>query len=248
MSTETTPLPSPVTIATDTLSVFMKDLAPFLLVALGPMIAALVGLAVVMPLGFGCMFGGFMGSAAIGTAMIDPNTGDPSPVGAILMAVGMIGSYLGFFVLVFGGLSLIITPVQASALRAIDKHLAGEEVAGFGGGFSTATSQIGKDVGTTLAYGLLVALGLPFFYVGALVAVFFLGMAPHAAMLDGDSPGKALAKAFAHTRANLTWHLTHLLVLLVFGMIASNIPLLGPAALSLYQVRAYRAAFPRGQG
>ena len=162
------------------------------------------------------------------------------------MIVGLVG-YLGMFVVIIIGLSLILAPVHGSIVRAIDDHLAGVREATFGGAFDTATKQLGRDIGSTVAAQVVTILANVVPIIGPLVAGFLLAWWPLAAQLDGDAVGAAAKRSVGHTRTHMTWHLSYFGLGIVFALVGGNIPVIGPMAALLYHVKSYRAAFPRSE-
>lgn len=233
-------LVSPMDLASETLNEFIADLGPFALLGVGQLIAALVAVAFIVPLGVGCLLSFGIGGTVLGSGL-GASEDELAAFGAIF---GMIGYFVMIGVIVFG-ISVVLAPITGSVLRSVDDHLHDVAPASLGGAFDTAGKQLGLDIGTTVATQLLIVLALVVPIVGPLIAGFFLVWGPLASHLDGDGIGTAIKKSITHTRQHLTWHLSYYGLALVFGLVGGNIPVIGPMAAVVFHVKAYRAAFPR---
>lgn len=237
-------LPNPMDLGKATLTEFMDDVMPYLLAGLGHMLVSFVAVFLLMAVGFGCMFGGAFVSMGVGAGLASTGSDSLAATGGAIAPLGMLLSYLGAIVIIIIGGSLLTAPFNGSLMRAVDAHRRDEGELGFGSAFDTAFKQPVKDIATTVAFQLLVLLGLPLFYIGALAVAFAFKWAPEATYLDGMGPGQALKTAFSHTREHMSWNLGIFGVGLLFGLVAGYVPILGPMATTLYWVKAYRAVYP----
>lgn len=239
-----TDLPSPIDLATSTLSKFIEDIAPMLLVGVGQLLIGLAAVVIVVPLAFGCLcavgMGGTFGGAAL-DALVDADGG----LAATGTGLSMILSYALFALVLVLGMAILTGPFAGSLMRGLDRHLAGGEQVNLGDLFSSAWDQPVKDIGSTLLFALAISLGLPFCYVGALVPAFFLMFFNYACELDGLSLPAAARRSIQAVLARPTWALAAFALGAVFAIVGGNIPVLGPVAALLFSVRVYRAMFPR---
>jgi len=238
-------LPSAVDLIQDGLKVFMDDVGPFALGGLGITLVGMGAGLIVSTLSLGCLFGGFFLSAMVmaggGSTGSDELAAAGGGAGLLLMLV----SYLGFFIVLFAGLAITTAPFNGSLMRAVDEHLAGGEKVSFGSAFDTAFKQPVKDIVATFGFMIAMVLGVFVLYVGALFSAFFLSWWPISAHVDGLGTGAAASRSFSHAKDNLVWHLGVFGLGIGVGLIANYIPVLGPMFLTLYHVKAYRAAYPR---
>ena len=238
-------LPSAVDLVQDGLKQFMDDVGDFALAGLGITLVAL-GVALVMAtLAIGCFLGGALGSGALSIAGAATDVDAIAGVSAFAGMLIMLATYLAFFLIVIFGTAVVSAPFSASLQRAVDEHLAGGRKVGFGSAFETAFKQPVKDIMATVGMSVAMVIGIFMFYIGALFAAFFLGWWPLAVHLDGLPVTQGASRAFGHTKDQLGWHLGVFGLGIAVGMIAQYIPVLGPMFAALYQVKAYRAAFPR---
>lgn len=238
-------LPSPMDLASETLNTFMADMGPYVMLAVGQMVASLVALTILLPVIFGCYFGLIFGGTAVGAILIDIGGDAMEALGAMVMVFGIIAGYLSLILVSLVGGGILLGPFHGSTLRAIDDHLAGVRKASFTGAFDTAMKQPVADILSAVGHRFLVFLGFPILFVGPLAIDLFLHWWPAAVALDGMSQGSAFKRSFGHTKSHLSWHLGFYGLLVVFSIVAGQIPILGPAAVSLFAVKSYRAVFPR---
>jgi hypothetical protein len=235
---------SPMDIASDTLNELIQHIGPLALLGVGQLLAAVAAMAIILPVAFGCFFGFAIGGGAVGAGVGAAGEEAEAAAAMISMGFGLVGYLLMLLIIVFGA-AILLAPIHGSTVRAIDDHLHGVRTATLGGAFDTATKQLGGDIGSTVGMQLSIVLSLIAPIVGPLIAAFFLGWWALASQLDGDGIGAGARRSFAHTRAHMSWHLSYFGMAIVFGLVGGNIPVLGPMAALLYQVKSYRAAFPR---
>jgi len=237
-------LPSPVDLVTSTLSIFMDNILPMLMLGLGQLVVGLIAAVVLIPFFLGCVVALSVGLGATG-GVIDVLLDGQGQLGAGAGVLSLLVSYI----VGIGGLLIVATiitsPFVGSLMRAMDAHLAGEAEATFGGVFETATQQPLKDIASNTLLMVLVVLGLPFCYVGALIPAFFLMWMTLACEVDGLTLSDAIRRSIRAIRERPAWCLGVYALGIVFGMLASYVPILGPVAAILFTLRAYRAIFPR---
>lgn len=236
-------LPSPTDLASGTLSLFMDNIVPMLMVGLGLTLIGLVSLFVTIPVAIGslCLIQIVAGGAAAG---LEAATGSETIAAVIAVLLGL-GGYLIAGLLFIGVSSALTGPFSGSFMRAMDRQLAGGVEVSFGDIFSTAFDQPAKDILSTAILGLAILLGLPFCYVGALVPAFFLMWFTWSCELDSVPLGTALRRSVRAVLARPGWCAVVFLLTILFSMIGGYIPILGPVATVLFMLRAYRAIFPR---
>lgn len=238
-------LPSAIDLVSDSFKTFMDDIGPFALGGLGAFLAGLAAMVVIFSLGFGCLFGGVFGGMILVGGAGASGSEELAAGAGLLSTLIFLVSYLGMFLVIFLGTAIVTGPLNGSLMRAADVHLRGGPKVGFGSAFSTMTQQPVKDILAPMGLGLSIMLGLFVFYVGALFAVFFLHWWPFYVWLDGASPLEGAKRAFNHSKDNLTWHLGVFGLALAIGLVANYVPVLGPMFASIYQLKAYRAVYPR---
>lgn len=234
----------------ETIAEFTDDIGPYLLAGLGHTL-------VVMPVVFGAiillylgmifgMFGGMIGIGVVG-AMVG------SMLGETAGGLSMLVSQLIFFLLIFlaivafgAGLGAVLAPFNASLTRAVAAYQRGEGELGFNAAFSTAGQDIMKVVAGAVLIASLAMVLLMFCYIPVLIVPFVFGFFSPLIYLHGLGPLDAFRTSLAHFQAHMSYHLTIAALLLVLGMVASYVPVLGPAFLSAFHVRAYRAMFGDG--
>lgn len=153
----------------------------------------------------------------------------------------LVGSLLGI-----GGLIATIGPLQAGLYRAVWRNITESEPLSFGSAFSNAFEDAGSSIALTLMIGLLVMIGLPFCYVGALFASFATCFAMPAFIAHKVGPVGAIQFSIRHAIAHPGWHAAIWGISFVCGMLAGNIPIVGMVALVAniaIQMRLYRKAF-----
>lgn len=237
-------LPSPVDLVTSTLSVFMDNILPMLMLGLGQMVVALVAVIVLIPLGSGCMIG-LWALLGAGGGVIDWVLDAGGQITASVTGLSFLISYflaIGFALIV---LTIVSSPFAGSMLRSMDAHLAGESEATFQGVFDTALQQPVKDIAANVLLMVLVLIGLPFCYVGALIPAFFLMWMTMASELDGLPLGQAIGRSLRAVRERPGWCLGVYALGVVFAMLAGYVPVLGQVAMVMFMMRAYRVIFPR---
>lgn len=236
-------LPSPIDLAGQSLQFFMANILPMLWIGLAQTLVSIVAAIIVIPLAFGCLcafgIGGTAGAAALSAAL--DSSGGAS--GSVAMLSALAG-YLGFFVTILLGISILSGPFFGSMVRSLDRLVrTGEEIS-FGDVFTTAFKQPFKDIFSTVILLTLILLGLPFCYIGALVPAFFLMWFTWSCELDGVPLGRALSRSIRAVLARPSWCLGTFALGVVFAILASYVPILGPVATLVFYTKAYRALFP----
>ena len=230
----------------ETIAEFSDDMVPYVM-------AGVAQFVVVLPLVlfgiFGMYIGMFVGmgvimaiSAIIGGLLMEVN----EALGALVMLVGQLGSMLVIPVAIFVMVGLMVgvmSPLNASLVRAAAAHQRGEKTLDFAGAFSTITQDIPRVLMAGLALAFLGMIGAMFCYLPALLVLLVFGFVSSLVALHRQRPGDAFRTALATFRANQNWHLMFGLVYIALTMAASNIPVLGSAFLLAFHTRAHRKVF-----
>ena len=168
----------------------------------------------------------------------------------IVMVVGQLLMFLAMFATIFAmaaGLGGLLAPLSASLWRAVAKHQRGEGKLEFGSVFSTVTENVGSVIMVQILLALGVSVGLLFCYLPGILFGFATAFAAPLVFLHRRTPLEAVTIALNHTRDHLTWHAIWFAMMLVVGIAASYVPIIGPAFLLALQVRAYREIFGDGE-
>jgi hypothetical protein len=236
-------LPSPIDLASQTLSFFIANVLPMLWIGLAQTLVSIVASFIVIPIAFGCLCGLGLGGSVTAAALdaaLDASGGAAGPATMLSMLAG----YLGFFATILIGIAILSGPFFGSMVRALDRLVrTGEEIS-FGDVFTTAFKQPFKDVMSTLILLTLILLGLPFCYIGALIPAFFLMWFTWSCELDGVPLGRALSRSIRAVLARPSWCLGAFAIGVVFGILGGYVPILGPVATLVFYTKAYRALFP----
>ena len=225
----------------------MDNLGPYVL-------ASLAQTLVVLPIVFIFIFviyavigvGAMVGVGAIigiGSAVGEEYAG-------IVMIVGQLLMFFAMFVAIFGmaaGLGGLLAPLTASLFRAVVKHQRGQGALEFGSVFTTITENVGAVIMVQMLLAIGVLVGLMFCYLPGIAFGFATAFAAPLVFIHHRSPMEAVTIALNHTKDNLTWHAIWFAMMLVVGIAASYVPILGPAFLLALQVRAYREIFGDGE-
>lgn len=186
---------------------------------------------------------GIGGMIGVASAVGDEYAGLVMVVGQLLMFVLMFATILAMA----AGLGGLLAPLTASLYRAVAKHQRGEGKLEFGSVFSTLTENVGSVIMVQLLLALGVSVGLMFCYLPGILFGFATAFAAPLVYIHRRTPLEAVTIAFNHTRDHIAWHAIWFGMMLVVGIAASYVPILGPAFLLALQVRAYREIFGDGE-
>lgn len=228
---------------------FGQNIGGYLLATLGVMLVAFPVTMVLTMVGMVVMYAviilGIVGSAVGGAAL-----GEASQDAAGLMAVfGSFGSmFAGFFVMaLFVSLGVGLTaPLNASLERAIAAHQRGEAPLEFNAAFKTMGEGFMSAVTAQLLVTGASLLGVFFCYVGALVPLVLFSFVMPMVALHRKGAFEALSRCARHAMAHPSEHLTFGLVYFGMTLVASYVPIVGPAFMRGLKVRAYRKFFGDG--
>jgi uncharacterized membrane protein len=223
-----------------TLDDFMKDIGPYAMAGLGYMLVMvpvmMVGLITFYAGLFAVIFASAAGAQASGSA----------DAGAAVSGLVMAGVGLGMVVLI-AVLNMAFSLAHGSLLRAIHRHQRGEETLGIKAPFSTLGTRAGSTIAASLLAGLLTFGGfLLCVFPGFVVALLLFFTMPLVA-IHGLTAGAAVRQSIAVVRSNLGYHLILMLAIMVVGMIASYVPVVGPMFIVAMTVRVYREIFGDGE-
>ena len=218
------------------------DFASWLLAGLGTLVSTI--------LAFMLIIGGYIGGFALLFGFIILGAAVAGEDGA---AIGNLAGMLSWMVLMFGGIGLsgvIGAPITSSIGRAVLAHIRDDEPLTAAAGFSTVTQDLPKVIGTSLLVSTAVFAGMCFFYVGALVASFFLHFAAAAVVVHRVNPIAAVSLSVKAALKEPGWHLGVWGLGVLMFMIAGNIPFVGVMiATPLWwalTLRAYIAVYGDG--
>ena len=218
------------------------DFASWMLSGLGTLVSTILAFALII--------GGYIGGFVVLFAFIIAGSVVAGEDGA---AIGNLFGMLSWMVLMFGGIGLsgvVAAPITSSIGRAVLAHIRDGEPLTAAAGFSTVTQDLPKVIGTSLIGSALVIFGMCFFYIGALVASFFLHFTAAAVVVHRVSPFKAVSLSVRAALMEPGWHLGVWGLGILMFMIAGNIPFVGVMiATPLWwalTLRAYIAVYGDG--
>ncbi len=168
----------------------------------------------------------------------------------LVLGLGQLVMFFAMFLTIFAmaaGLGALLAPLSASLYRAVVKHQRGEGKLEFGSVFSTITENVGGVMMVQVGLSLAVMVGAMFCYVPGIAVAFLTAFAAPLVYVHGRTPLEAVTIAVNHTKNHLAWHAIWFAMMLVVGIAASYVPILGPAFLLALQVRAYRELFGDGE-
>ncbi len=244
-------LPAFGTLLGDTLNEMMENLGAYAVVGAVHFGIVLVVILIALLIAYLVMFGvfalGLFGGVGGGTALTE--AGAPEALATLVgvggPVLGAFGGVVGSF-LVIGPAFLLLAPMNASILRAVAAHQRGERPLDLGAAFGTLTRDLLSVVLVVAGYGVLVFLGLLFCYLPAFLPMFLLAFASTLVILHRRGAATALSTAARHALAHPKWHGTYLLVTVGLGMVAGQVPVLGPMFLFALHARAHRELFGDG--
>ncbi len=164
-----------------------------------------------------------------------------------LTLLGMVTVPLVLVVGMSLALALVFGPMEASIMRSLDAHFAGEEAPplGIGSSFSTATQEPLRVAGYILASTLIYTLLTPFLLIPAVLFLIVTDLAWPIAVLERCSPLESMRIAFTHFRSDPGFHLGYWLILAGMTMILVYVPFVGgfilPGLVGGWRVFVFRA-------
>jgi len=235
----------------ETIAEFTDDIGPYVLASLGhTLVVVPVVLIAVLVMYFGMffvIFGGSFGAAAVAILMTEL-------MGEAVGGLSMLASQLLLFAGIFGvigafgaGIAAITAPLNASLVRAVAAHQRGEATLDIASAFGTATKDLVKVVGMAIIMGLLAMFLLMMCYVPVLVLPLVFGFASSMVHLHRKGPISAFTTSVAHFQKHPSFHLVFGALSIALSMVASYVPVLGPAFITALHVRAYREMFGDGE-
>lgn len=168
----------------------------------------------------------------------------------LVLGGGQLLMFLAMFATIFAmavGLGALLAPLSASLYRAVVKHQRGEGKLEFGSVFTTITENIGSVMTIHVGLTLMVGIGAMFCYLPGIALAFATAFAAPLVYVHRRTPMEAITIAMNHAKSHLAWHAIWFAMMLVVGIAASYVPILGPAFLLALQVRAYRELFGDGE-
>ena len=233
-----------------TLGDVIDNLAGYGLAGLGQFVVMMpVMIVLIFVIYFGIftfMFGGAMISGVVG-ALVAQALGDDA--GGAATSIGFLGTFGGMFLMIFaliGGVTAILAPLSASLYREIAAHQRGEGKLEFASAFRSAMIDVPSVVITMLLVTGLSLVGMFFCYVPGFFVSFGAMLAMGLVALHRRGPIDAIRLSFSHAMASPGWHVPFWLILLLGGMVAGYVPIIGPMFLMALHVRAHREMFGDG--
>jgi hypothetical protein len=233
-----------------TMGDFVDNIAGYAMAGIGQMLVVMpvVFLTVfVMYFGlFGVMFVGMIGSGIAG-AIVSDSAGDDA--GALVSLVGNLVTFAITFAVVFaiiGFISALLAPITASLYREVAAHQRGEGKLELQSAFRQASTDLPRVIMAVLLVTLATSVGFMFCYIPGFIVSFAAVFAVSLAVLHRQGPMASLRISASQAMAAPAWHIPFWLVVLLAGMVAGNIPVLGPMFLVALHVRAHRELFGDG--
>ncbi len=224
------------------------NLAGYILVGLGQMLVVLVASVVLVPalyIGMALIFcfGSMLSGLLSGIVMAITNSDGLAAVFSLFGTLLTFACTFGAMFLLIGGLIALIAPVTGSLNRAVAAHQRGEGKLDFNGAFSTAKEELIPGITVTAITTGIILLGVMMCYIPGIFAMGLLSFAPCLVYLHRRSATQAVSMAVTHAMANPQFYLVFCLAMFGITLIASYIPLLGPAFIVAFHVRAFRMVF-----
>ena len=165
--------------------------------------------------------------------------------GALLALIWLVAN-LGFLAVAMIGTMALTAPLHASFLRAVAAHQRGDDELQIASAFNTVTQELPRVVGVGALVGAAMSVGMLFCFFPLLLVPLFLGFAIPLVALHGLSPMDAARTNVKHVWVHLQDHAILALVTAAIGFMANFVPVLGPAFMMAFSVRAYRQIFGDG--
>lgn len=244
-------LPDHGKLLTDTFAEFGDHIGPYLLAGLGYTLViipvtfiAIFGIYVCAGLG---SMGTFVATAFVAEVAREALGSDLGGLLPLLAAIVPVGVAFLLVLATVAAIAAVFAPVGASLFRAVADHQRGEGKAlDLSAPFSTAIQEPGKAIAVSVVQTVGALLLLPFCLVPVLLVPFFTQFAGTLVALHDVSAREALVASAQHVRTHLLWHAIFLAMVILLGMAAANIPVVGPAFLIALWVRAHRELFGDG--
>jgi hypothetical protein len=231
----------------ETLAEFQDNIGPYALASLGhtlvvmPLVmVAIFGMYFLMIMGF---FGGTMVSVLAGVVVSEVIHPD---LGALVMGVGYLLSMVLPFLAIFFVIGLMIgvmAPLQASLVRAVAAHQRGEAELDLSAAFSTVTQDLVSVLIAGTLLGTMTTVGVMLFILPGLLVPVFFGFAMGLVAINRRGGIEGVRMALQHALGHMEWHVTFGVLSIGLTMIASYVPIIGPAFAVAFHVRAHRQLF-----
>ena len=231
-----------------TMDEFMKNIGPYALAGVGIMLASIPVVFIAIFVGYILMvvgiFGAMFGVTAAAIAILPESLMFLGPIAGGLLTIVVI--FMGMTLLV-SSVNALLAPFNASLSRAIAAHQRGEEELTIKAAFSSMTENLVSVIGTAIVLSLLATVLAAFCYLPMLLVPLFLAFAPGLVALHGMKALDAVKHAGGHAKLHLKWHGLYMLAFIGANLLASNIPVIGPAFMAALHVRALRMLFGDGE-
>jgi len=234
-----------------TIADFTDDIGPYVMASLGhtlvlvPIIFAAIFIFYIVF--FVLLMGGSVGLAVVAvmiTELLGEAAGGLSMLGSQLIMI------FGMFVLFFAfisGIAAITAPLNASLTRSVAAYQRGEGTLDISAAFSSAGQDIVKVVMVSVVMGCLALVLVSMCYIPVLIIPLMFGFTTAMVSLHRLGPISAFTTSLAHFQKHPKFHLMFGALTLALNMVASYVPVLGPAFMVALHVRAYREMFGDGE-
>ena len=231
-----------------TMDEFMQNIGPYALAGVGIMLASIpivfITIIVTYILLIVGVFGSVMGLSAAAIAILPEDLMFLGPMAGGILAIVFIFVAITFLM---SGINALLAPFNASLVRAVAAHQRGEQELTLGAAFSTMTQNLLSVMGTAILLSIMASMLAAFCYLPMLLVPLFFAFAPGLVALYGIKAFDAIKGAGGHAKRHLKWHGLYMLTLIGANLLASNIPVIGPAFMSALHVRAMRMVFGDGE-
>jgi len=218
--------------------------------AIGPYLMGMLGLVVgylIVGIAFTVVFGGLLAAVIVAvTALSAISEQLGSAVGPVVGLLS-VAVNLVFGALVVVGSVALTAPLNASFLRAVAAHQRGEEELQVASAFSTITQDLPQVIGIGALVGVVSFVALLLCVFPVVLVPLFLGFAIPMVALHGMPAMHAARTNVEHVRDHLQDHAILALVTFALNSVAGLVPILGPAFVMAFSVRAYRKIFGDGE-
>ncbi len=236
---------------TETMEEFQDNMAKYVLAGVGQFLVIMPVVFVgIFVLYFGIAIG--MGVVMVCGAIIGGLLAEyvNEGLGFLVLMLTQLGSILVpilFLVAFIGGLAALLAPFNASLVRAVAGHQRGELELDFPAVFATVGKDLPKVIGAGILLGMMSTVGLMMCYFPALAVPIVFGFVAPLVALHRLGAIDGVKTALAHFMAHSSWVGTLGVVYLGLSMVAAYVPILGPAFILAFHVRAYRKVFGDGE-
>lgn len=237
-------LPSIGEVLNDAWQIFSRDLGPYAWAGFGQLVVLMPVVMVALIVIYGGMALVFVGAFMLQSAS-HAAAGAEGGASAVSWVAGLgVGTAM---VVVLSLLTCVAALSRASLERAVARHQRGEGPLGFSSAYDTITQDLWKVIGVTLLTVVLVMAGVILCYLPGLCVALALSAALPLVVLFRQAPMAAVRESFSLVRGNLVFFIKVYGVTILVGMIAANIPVLGPAFMMALTVRLYRQLLGDGE-